>query len=235
MRAIVDIYRRTKKTPDLWWNLYVCRPLAAVVVWALERTPVTPDQVTLLSLLVAFAAIALLVVWPGYLGLVVAVLVLEAAYVLDCADGMLARLRGTASPTGHLLDFLMDEVKAFFLVGAVAVWLYRERGEVLYLLAGIAGLAVLSTGIAITTFQRRPELARPRAEPALPAAPRSLFGRLVGLAETGAKFLIHYPSYIWLLATFGRIDYFFWLYLGVNAAYALRVLGWVVLRFGRAR
>jgi phosphatidylglycerophosphate synthase len=233
MGAIVDIYHRTKKTPDLWWNLYVCRPLAAVVVWALERTPVTPDQVTLLSLLVAFAAIALLLAWPGYLGLVVAVVVLEAAYVLDCADGMLARLRGVASPAGHLLDFLMDEVKAFALLGAVAVRLYGQRGEVLFLFAGIAGLVVLSTGIAITTFQRRPELGAPRAPSA--AARPSLLRRLVGLAEAGAKLLIHYPSYIWLPAALGRIEYFFWPYLAVNAAYAVRVLGWVFLRFGRPR
>jgi phosphatidylglycerophosphate synthase len=235
MRAIVEIYRRTRKTPDLWWNLYVCRPLAAVVVWALERTRVTPDQITLLSLVVGLGSSALLVVWPGTLGLVVAILVLEAAYVLDCADGMLARLRGVASPAGHLLDFLMDEVKAFFLLGAVAVRLYRERGEVLFLYAGIAGLVVLSTGIAITTFQRRPELAQPRSDQASPPARPSLLRRLIGLAETGAKFLIHYPSYIWLPAALGRIDYFFWPYVAVNAAYAVRVLGWVFLRFGRPR
>ena len=50
-----------------------------------------------------------------------------------------------------------------------------------------------------------------------------------------AKLLIHYPSYIWLPAVLGRIDYFFWPYVAVNAAYALRVLGWVFLRFGRPR
>jgi phosphatidylglycerophosphate synthase len=233
MRAIVEIYRRTKKTPDLWWNLYVCRPLAAVVVWALERTPVTPDQITLVALLVGLSGAALLVAWPGYLGLVLGVLVLEVAYVLDCADGMLARLRGVASPAGALLDFLMDEIKAFALLGAVAVRLYRERGDVLFLLVGIAGLVVLSTGIAITTFQRRPEIAQPRA--ALPAATPSLLRRLVGLGESVAKLLIHYPSYIWLPAVLGRIDYFFWPYVAVNAAYALRVLGWMALRFGRPR
>ena len=235
MRAIVEIYRRTKKTPDLWWNLYVCRPLAAVVVWALERTPVTPDQITLVALLVALGGAALLVAWPGYLGLVLGVLVLEVAYVLDCADGMLARLRGVASPAGALLDFLMDEIKAFALLGAVAVRLYRERGDVLFLLVGIAGLVVLSTGIAITTFQRRPEIAQPRADNASPAARPSLLRRLVGLGESVAKLLIHYPSYIWIPALLGRIDYFLWPYVAVNAAYALRVLGWMVLRFGRPR
>ena len=72
---------------------------------------------------------------PGHVGLVVAVIVFELSYVLDCADGMLARLRGTASPVGHLLDFLMDELKAFLLLAAVAVRLFREHGDVRFLLA----------------------------------------------------------------------------------------------------
>jgi phosphatidylglycerophosphate synthase len=234
MTAIAEVYRRTRKTPDLPWNTYVCRPLAAPIVSALERTPVTPDQVTLVSLCVGLAGSALLVAWPGYLGLVVSVVVLEAAYVLDCVDGMLARLRGTSSPAGHLLDFLMDEIKAFALLGAVAVRLYREQSNVLFLLAGIGGLVVLSTGIAITTFQRRPEVASPTKGSA-PSAPRSLLRRLVGLGESSAKLLIHYPSYIWLIAAIGRIDWFLWAYVGVNAAYSLRALAWVMLRFGRPR
>jgi hypothetical protein len=63
----------------------------------------------------------------------------------------------------------------------------------------------------------------------------SLLRRLVGLGEAVAKLLIHYPSYIWIPALVGRIDYFFWPCVAVNAAYALRVLGWMALRFGRRR
>lgn len=234
MGAIAEIYRKTRKVPDLFWNTYVCRPPAAAVVFALRNTRVTPNQVTLAAFVVALASAALLVSLPGHWGLIVAVVVFELSYVLDCADGMLARLRGVQSTPGHLLDFLMDEIKAFVILGAVAVRLWIERNEPLFLLAGVLGLVALATGIAITTFQRRPEIAPPSAaaSPAAPAKPSPL-RRVVGLVERGAKFLIHYPSYVLYAALIGKIELYFYPYIAVNALYALRALAWVALSFGR--
>src|SRR4051812_12568731 len=106
------LYRETQKPVDIFWNKYVARPPAALLVVLLKDTRITPNQVTLLSFLVGMISAALLVLLPGHLGLLTAVLVFELAYLLDCADGMLARARKTASAQGHLLDFLMDELKA---------------------------------------------------------------------------------------------------------------------------
>jgi phosphatidylglycerophosphate synthase len=211
--------------------MYVCRPLAAVLVDWIKDTRITPNQITLAAVVVAAASAALLVALPGYQGLVIAVVVYEASYVLDCADGMLARWRGVQSTPGHLLDFLMDEIKAFVLLGAVAVRLFRERADPRFLLLGIGGLVALASGIALTTFQRRPEIAGPQG-PAN-AAPPSIIGRVVRLVESGAKFLIHYPSYILYAALAGRIEYYFYPYIAVNAVYALRAFAQVALRFGR--
>ena len=56
--------------------------------------------------------------------------------MLDCVDGQLARLRGTSSPIGAHLDFLMDELKAFLLVAAAGVRLWRETNQPFWLLEG---------------------------------------------------------------------------------------------------
>src|SRR5688572_29242490 len=203
--SAVEVYRKTRKTPDLFWNMYVCRPIAAVLVDALKGTRTTPNQITLMSYVVAMAAAALLVFLPGHVGIVVAVLVYQASYVLDCADGMLARWRGIQSTPGHLLDFLMDELKAFAILAAVAVRLYREAHDELFLLIGLGGLVCLASGIAMTTFERRPEIAPPRAPPASSPAPTPpLLKRVLGLPLLVAKFLIHYPSYILYAALLGR-------------------------------
>ena len=81
----------------------------------------------------------------------------EFSFVLDCADGQLARLRKMASPLGHLLDFLMDELKAMLIFGCVAVRMWRETGDVRMLLVGLGGGFCLASGIALTSFMRRPE------------------------------------------------------------------------------
>ncbi len=234
MPGIREIYHRTKKVPDRPWDLYVCRPIAAVVVSAVQSTRVTPNQITLASLGVALGAAGILLGWPGPLGGVLGVVVLEAAYVLDCADGMLARLRGTASPAGHLLDFLMDEIKAFIYLGVIAVRLAEEHGDSRYLLLGIGGLVALASGIGITTFQRRPEVAPAGAPGAHPSArSKSALQRLVTWAERFFRIFIHYPSYIWIPAVIGRFEYFLFPYVAVNVLYALRSMAWVALRFGR--
>lgn len=225
-----EVYQRTKKVPDLFWNRFVCRPVAAVLVDWIQGTRITPNQITLASFLVGIVAAGLLMAWPGHAGLVGAVLVYQTSYVLDCADGMLARLRGVASPAGHLLDFLMDELKAFAILAGAAVRLQLEHPAGPFLLLGLFGLVCLASGIALTSFTRHPLIAPPKSE-ALPAAGnRSSPLRLI---EGVAKLLIHYPSYILYVALSGRLELFLYPYVAVNALYATRTWLSVALRFGR--
>ncbi len=248
--SIAQLYRATRKRDDMAFNTYVCRPVAAVVVYALRGTRVAPNQVTFFSLLLAGAAAACLdlIAWP--LGLWLGVAVYELSYVFDKVDGMLARARGVQSPTGHLLDFLMDEIKAFLILAAMATGAYLHTGQVELLLLGLAGVVCLASGIGITTFQRRPEVLAASASDAAPpidagdtgnvlatAPPTSRsrkrpMARAVALAETVGRFFIHYPSYIWLAAVLGDARVYLYPYVAVNALYVARSLLGLVLRYG---
>src|SRR5262245_15213030 len=117
--GIWEIYLRSKKPRDPFWNEWVSRPMAAPLVYLLRHTPVTPNQITFASLFVALGAAVTLLLWREHWGLVTAALLVQAAFVLDCVDGQLARIRGTSSLVGGYLDFLMDEIKAFTLVAAL--------------------------------------------------------------------------------------------------------------------
>ncbi len=245
---LVDTYRRTAKPRDIPWNKYVARPLASVVLVALGGARVTPNQITLASLVVFAVAAALLVLMPGQRGLLIAVAVLELSYVLDCVDGQLARLRGTSSPVGAHLDFLMDELKAFLLVAASAARLWGEHDDERWLAEGLGGLVVVATAISLTTFVRRPEYAAATGARAasgagdygsgfapmpVTAAARSPLGHLVGAVESLGKFLMHYPSYMVIVAAFDRLDIFLHAYLAINAAHAARSLLGIALKLGR--
>lgn len=244
---VAEAYRRSVKPRDILWNRLVARPLAAVVLVPLARTAVTPNQVTFASLAVFAAAAALLVTYPGWAGLAIAVAVLEASYVLDCVDGQLARLRGTSTPVGAHLDFLMDELKAFLLVAACSARLWRADDDPRWLVEGLAGLVAVASAISLTTFIRRPEYlaatgaARPRSAgdygegfaTAEPARPTSPVARAVGAVESLGRFLIHYPSYLPFVAAANRLDWFVHVYLAMNAAYAARSLLGVMRKLGR--
>src|SRR5262245_17328442 len=152
---VADLYRQSRKPHDIVWNNYVSRPAAAFLLYFLRRTPLTPNQVTFVSLAVALGGAAIMIAWRTWAGLIVAALVLQASYVLDCVDGQLARLKSMSTPVGAHLDFLMDELKAFAVLGAVTVRLWLVKDDLRYLLVGIGGLAIVASAISLTTFIRR--------------------------------------------------------------------------------
>ena len=242
LEQVRQVYLGSRKKRDITWNVYVARPLAALLVYGLARTPITPNQVSFLGAWVFLGVPAALVGVRTPVGLLVAALVLQVAYVLDCADGQLARQTGKTSPVGAHLDFLIDEVKALLLVAACGVRLWLLQGHAAWLLVALCGALLVSVATSLTTFTRRPEYAgheiMPGVQPERPW-PTSLIGRLRWLAESGAKYLIHYPSWFTYVALLGALTpwdgaiAFLALFLGVYALYVARTGLAVLLKLGR--
>jgi phosphatidylglycerophosphate synthase len=243
LTAVVDAYRRTRKPKDILWNRFVARPLAALVIVPLARTRVTPNQVTLATLPVFLAGAVLLAAVPTWGALIGGAAILELSYVLDCADGQLARLKGTSSPVGAHLDFLMDELKAFVLVAAVSIRLWQPARDPRWLLEGLGGLLALAAAVALTTFLRRPEYAAATGAKAshgagdygegFDAAPAPRRRSPLALVEALGSFIVHYPSYIVFVAVANRMDLFLHAYVAMNAAYAARALLTIGRKLGR--
>src|SRR5207248_4632230 len=213
LAEVRDLYRQSRKPHDIVWNTYVSRPAAALVLPLLRRTAATPNQVTFASLLVALAGDALLVAWPGWAALVVAALVLQASYVLDCVDGQLARLKNMSTPVGAHLDFLMDELKAFALLAAATVRLWLEHArDARWLVVGLVGLGIVASAISLTTFMRRPEYAPPPPTTGFappPPIPRSPLGFAAWAVVRVMKFIVHYPSYLLFVAAANHLELYF--------------------------
>jgi len=237
LAEIAQIYRQSKKRNDNLWTEWCSRPFAAVLVWMLKGTPVTPNQVSFLAIAVAAAGCGVLIGWQTWLGLCVAGLVLQTAYVIDCADGQLARTKQQTSPVGALLDFMLDEVKAFLVLGSAAVRLWSMTGKPLYLLIGIAGLFACATGITLTSFMRRQEyLEAVGAPPIPPATDRAGFlpAKItpMGLVLAAGRFVLHYPSWFLVVCAFDRLDIFLYAYAGAHVAYLGRSSLILLVRLG---
>lgn len=246
----VEVYRATRKKNDLLFNYYVMRPIAALVVVVVGRTPFTPNQLTLWNLFLFVVSAALLIVLPDYRGGLIAIGVLEISYCFDCADGMLARHKKIASKEGHLLDFFTDEAKAILLAAVLSIRLYQQGGfgvdltwweptRSWWLFAGLGATIVVASALSLTNFVRRPEISgqattvEAHYETVDTTKPKSLVGQIAALVMSLLRFLNHYPSHIWIFALFGRFDVFFWMYLSLNLLYLAK--GWlgIILRFGR--
>lgn len=125
-----DGYRASLKPRDVEEpiDLLVHRPLGYVFARLSLPTRITPNQLTVLSILLALAGGACLVV-PFTQHLVVGAICIVMSAVIDCSDGMLARMRKSSSALGRMLDGVADSAS---LLGAVAgstwvLWnLYRQ-------------------------------------------------------------------------------------------------------------
>ncbi len=120
---------------DTYFNRKLSRPLSR---WLL-RTPLTPNQITVLSC--AVGILGALCFFPGgYWGPVVGALLLQCSAVLDCCDGEVARVKFMESPLGDWLDIVGDTVVsiAIFLGIGVAVWRNGATGYALALAGALA-------------------------------------------------------------------------------------------------
>jgi phosphatidylglycerophosphate synthase len=105
----------------------------------------TPNKVTLLRVVVGFAAVCLF--GRGAWANLVAVGLTVAAIALDALDGYIARKKKMATPVGAQLDILGDRMienvyfTYFAVVGMVSLWLpilFFARGAVTDFLRGLA-------------------------------------------------------------------------------------------------
>lgn len=110
---------RIVKPADSIMTVAAIDPLVRLVFPLLIVVRITPNQVTLLRLMVALSSgLAFILECP-----VTGALLFVAWYLLDCMDGKLARFRGTASPFGDWLDRTSDRVGVGLMVLAEGVYL----------------------------------------------------------------------------------------------------------------
>jgi phosphatidylglycerophosphate synthase len=109
-----------------WTDVHFFRPLGIRIARALAPTRLTADQVTLAGLVVGLLAGPLVAVRSTGLNLG-GVALLVASDVLDSADGQLARLKGTSTRLGRVLDGLSDTAR--FLVLYVCLFVRLVHGE----------------------------------------------------------------------------------------------------------
>ena len=96
------------------YTRWVNRRLARYAAVAAYRLGLTPDVVSWLSFATSVTGLVTLVVAPPFspmVGVVVAML-LAVGFVLDSADGQLARLTGTSGPAGEWLDHVLDAIRS---------------------------------------------------------------------------------------------------------------------------
>jgi phosphatidylglycerophosphate synthase len=140
---------------------YVHRPLAARVVALLVPTPITPNQVTIVSGLFGVASGVVIGLGghdPGWLPWGGALLFVSV--ILDCCDGQLARARKISSTTGAIVDGLTDYVVGISVAIGATWCMVQAFHEPWYWLLGLVGLASIAAQSALFDHTKTRYIAR---------------------------------------------------------------------------
>ncbi len=140
-------------------NVYLQRPVAGLVTHALYYTPVTPNAVTLLSLLAGIAGGVVLALPDG--SLIIAAIGFYLKDILDSADGQLARAKGLYSRKGRFLDSIGDFLVNAALFSGIGVALAREGySTVEAVLLGLVGFLGVTLRVSYYVFYQTSYLHR---------------------------------------------------------------------------
>ncbi|MEM3078201.1 MAG: CDP-alcohol phosphatidyltransferase family protein [Nitrososphaerales archaeon] len=127
------------KGPSDLLAYYVHRPLENKIVLYLMNTRITPNQITLLTNIVACTVVALY--FAGFL--LLGSILSFAVGLMDGLDGKLARAKNQTTKLGkmeHAFDLLFE----FSWFIAIALFLYRSSGEALPLILCLFSILFIS-------------------------------------------------------------------------------------------
>ncbi len=143
---------------DGWVDRHFNRPVGRLLSKKLVSSPVTPNQVSVVSILVGLVAAALFA--EGTAGTAVAgAVVLQLSAVLDCIDGDLARALYKQSSLGKWLDIAGDQVVHIGVFLGIGLGLWRSGSPAPVLALGtVAAIGVVLSFLVVLRALRKPSL-----------------------------------------------------------------------------
>ena len=130
-------------------NRRVSRPLSR---W-LARTPITPNQVSLVSFAIALASLGLFLggynLWAGVAA--------QASSIVDGVDGDLARLKGMATRFGGFFDAVLDRYADVAILSGLAYWSLAFEARAPSGVVGVVGLLAIVGALMVSYTRARAE------------------------------------------------------------------------------
>jgi len=124
---------------------------------------ISPNFVTWFGFLVHIAGCAFLIV-PSYVTGVIASIIFIFSWMLDCADGTLARLTLSESQQGQILDTRLGHLANVLLFMALIFRTFRYKSPLLMVLVGVA--FIIGTTLAARTHSAVSSLAKEKSHEA---------------------------------------------------------------------
>ncbi|PIQ95998.1 MAG: hypothetical protein COV67_11900, partial [Nitrospinae bacterium CG11_big_fil_rev_8_21_14_0_20_56_8] len=146
------LLRSSGLSNDSFMDRWVTRYFSQFLTRVFLLTPLTPNQITFISLVMGLAS-AVLFFQGGYTMMLAGAILLQLSAWVDCTDGEIARLRFQESPFGGELDIIADNIVHFAVFFGIGMGLYFETGNWIY--KALGGAAVFGSMVCFGIISAR--------------------------------------------------------------------------------
>lgn len=133
---------------------YIIRRISGFISGLLIMTPVTPNQVTITSLILGITA-AVFFSFGEHVYTITAGVLYFLSTVFDQCDGEVARLKHMESEFGRKLDIIVDAIaNAAFVIG-ITIAVYGKMESIMVIITGFLAMTGISISLLLTTYFSR--------------------------------------------------------------------------------
>jgi phosphatidylglycerophosphate synthase len=130
---------------------YIIRKISGFISRFLSRTPVTPNQVTFISLILGIIS-GVFFSLGEYTYTITAGLLYFLSTVFDQCDGEVARLNQMETEFGRKLDIIVDAIVNVVIVIGITIAVYVKMGSVLVIIAGVFAMTGITISLLLATY-----------------------------------------------------------------------------------
>jgi CDP-L-myo-inositol myo-inositolphosphotransferase len=130
---------------------YIIRKISGFISGLLIRTPVTPNQVTIISLVIGIVA-AVFFSHGAYKSTIIAGVFYFISTVFDQCDGEVARFKHMESDFGRIFDIIVDSIVNAAIVIGITIAIYKTNGSGLTIVAGLLAMMGIVISLLLTTY-----------------------------------------------------------------------------------
>ncbi len=130
---------------------YIIRKISGFITRLLVKTPVTPNPVTIISLVIGIVA-ALFFSHGAHTCTIIAGVLYFFSTVFDQCDGEVARFKHMESEFGRAFDIIVDSIVNAMIVAGITFALYKTSGSGFHIIIGLLAIIGISISIFLATY-----------------------------------------------------------------------------------
>ncbi|GHV70298.1 hypothetical protein AGMMS49928_17550 [Spirochaetia bacterium] len=153
LKDITNSITPEKRAADGFWTRFVLRYLSFPLTWLALKLRLRANTVSYISVIFSIAG-GILFSLEGFFFPLWGILAFFVFSILDCVDGNIARVTGTAGPWGGWADAVMGFVAYTSIFIATGVYYYLKTGWwPVFIFTGITASANLLTRVAYQIYK----------------------------------------------------------------------------------